>query len=127
MYCKNCGESVTEGFKFCEYCGAEIENIANVKEENKKEENEKVYTNRTSSKPVRIENTEPLTMGQYLGMMLLLVIPVIGIILLIFWSLSTKTNVNRKNFSRAALIIFILTIVLGMPILTNLIAAMTKY
>jgi hypothetical protein len=39
-------------------------------------------------------------------------IPLIGFILMIVWAVSSTTNINRKNFSRAYLIIWIVATIL---------------
>lgn len=48
---------------------------------------------------------EPLSIGQYLGMILLSLIPVVGLIVMIVWAASRSTNVNRKHFAGAILIL----------------------
>lgn len=47
---------------------------------------------------------EPLSVGQYLGIFLLMCIPILSIILLFVWGFGSRANVNRKNFARASLI-----------------------
>lgn len=54
----------------------------------------------------------PLSMGQFLGMMLLTCIPVVGLILLLVWAFSGSSNENKKNFARAELIMAIIFTVL---------------
>lgn len=57
-------------------------------------------------------DNSPLSMGQYLVMMLLMFIPLVNIILLFVWGFGDY-NVNKKNFARAQLIIMAISIVLG--------------
>lgn len=54
----------------------------------------------------------PLSMGQFLGMMLLTCIPIVGFILLLVWAFSGSSNENKKNYARAALIMAIIFTVL---------------
>lgn len=70
--------------------------------------------------PNKPSNPEPLSMGQYLGMMLLMLIPIVNIILLFVWGFGDY-NVNRKNFARAQLIM--VAIGIGLAILFGIIAA----
>ena len=48
---------------------------------------------------------EPLTIAQYIGMFLLNCIPLAGLIVMIVWAASRSTNVNRRHFAAAALIL----------------------
>ncbi|GEM_PF-6846394 len=51
-------------------------------------------------------NTEkPFTVGQWIITLLLIYLPPINLIFLIYWALSKKGSVNRKNFSVASLIL----------------------
>ena len=62
------------------------------------------------------EQNKPLTIGDWLITFILLSIPVVGLIFLLYWILSSSSNVNRKNFCIAAIIfqaaLIILTFVL---------------
>lgn len=58
-------------------------------------------------------SAEPLTMGQYIVMFLLLMIPIANIILPFVWAFGSNTNVNKKNFARALLIMMAIGIVLS--------------
>lgn len=49
--------------------------------------------------------SEPLRVGQYIGMFLLMCIPILNIILLFVWSFGSSANLNKKNFARASLIL----------------------
>ena len=52
-----------------------------------------------------VEDTSPLKMSDYLLMFLVACIPLVNLILLLIWSFSSGVNVNRRNYSRAYLII----------------------
>ena len=54
--------------------------------------------------PMMMADTAPLKTTDYLVLILLSSIPVVGLILLLVWALSTTENVNRRNFCRAQLI-----------------------
>ena len=52
------------------------------------------------------EHTRPLSMGEWVVVLLVPMIPCVGIILYFVWAFSSKTNVNRRNFCRANIVIF---------------------
>lgn len=51
------------------------------------------------------QDTSPMSMGDWLLTLLAAMIPCVGIIFYIVWAFSKTTNVNRRNFCRAQLII----------------------
>lgn len=63
------------------------------------------------------QKSEPMSVGDYLLTMLALLIPCVGIVLYFVWAFGKDGNINRKNFCRAYLIIFAISIVLGMILL----------
>lgn len=54
----------------------------------------------------------PLSVGQYLGMIIIASIPIVGIIMLLVWGFGSGGNPNKKNFAIAYLIIMAIVIVL---------------
>lgn len=48
---------------------------------------------------------EPLSVAQYIGMFLLSCIPLAGLIVMIIWAAARSTNVNRRHFAGAVLIL----------------------
>ena len=67
------------------------------------------------------EDTSPLKMSDYLLMFLVSCIPLVNIILLLIWSFSSGVNVNRRNFSRAYLIITLIAWILYFVLLVGFI------
>lgn len=61
----------------------------------------------------------PLTVLDFFLMSLLSFIPIIGFIFLFIWAFSGNTNINRKNYARAALIWILVSI--GLVILLSII------
>ena len=53
------------------------------------------YTNST---------TAPMSFGDWIVTLLLLMIPIANIVLLFVWAFSSETNLNKKNFAKAQLI-----------------------
>lgn len=71
-------------------------------------------------------NSEPLRVGQYIGMLLLMLIPIVSIIMLLVWSFGGSVNLNKKNFARAMLIVSAISIVLSLIFSTVLISSMRE-
>ncbi|MDD2534337.1 MAG: hypothetical protein PHC86_06530 [Eubacteriales bacterium] len=55
----------------------------------------------------------PLTVGQFLLMLFLTGIPVVGFILLLVWAFGSNSNENKKNYARATLLLSLIGIVLA--------------
>ncbi len=60
------------------------------------------------------EFSAPLTLGNYIVMMLVSAIPVVGFIMLLIWAFSGNTNINKKNYARAALIMMVAVGIISM-------------
>ena len=55
----------------------------------------------------------PLTVGDWIVTMILLVIPLVNLILLIVWAVSGSTHPSKKSFAQAYLIFFGVLFVIG--------------
>jgi len=88
MYCVKCGKQLEDGKTFCKDCKCENAGIA-------------------LREPQR---DEILTVGDYIGIMLLMIIPAINIIMLLSWAFSRNVNPNRRNYARAMLIVSLIGI-----------------
>jgi uncharacterized protein YacL len=66
--------------------------------------------------------TRPMTLGDWVVTLLLLSIQGVNIILMFVWGFSSDTNINKKNYCRAALIFMAIGAVIGI-IITVLLAA----
>ena len=71
----------------------------------------------TASKNTALD--APLTVLDFFLMSLLSFVPIIGFIFLLIWAFSGNTNINRKNYARAALIWILVSI--GLVILLSII------
>ncbi|MDO4623351.1 MAG: hypothetical protein Q4B22_10410, partial [Eubacteriales bacterium] len=63
-----------------------------------------------SSVPVQQEKDRPMTTGDWLVTMLLMMIPVANFVLLLVWAFSSDTNTNKKNWARAELILMLIAV-----------------
>lgn len=64
---------------------------------------------------------KPLSVKEWLITFVVLMIPFIGLIFLLYWALSNSSNVNRKNFCIAYIVIQIALFVLTLLILFTLV------
>ncbi len=136
MFCENCGKNLPEGAKFCDGCGAKTEpaQAAYAAAEpaparpvppppaytpppaQTAPPYQQAYAPPTpaySGQP----GSEPLRVGQYIGMLLLMLVPILSIVLLFMWSFGGSVNPNKKNFARAMLIVsaigFVFSLIFG--------------
>jgi len=79
--------------------------------------------------PYQNDLTEPMTVKQWLGTLALLLIPFANFVLMFVWAFGSGTNINKRNFFRAQLLlaaiimgvyllIFILLMVMGITLAT---------
>lgn len=67
------------------------------------------------SQPVNVgkpASTTPLPVWKYIGIFLLMGIPILGIIMIFVWAFGSSCNQNTKNFARAVLIMSLIAVVL---------------
>jgi uncharacterized membrane protein YqjE len=51
--------------------------------------------------------TRPMSVGEWMITIIVLAIPLVNIIMYIYWAFSDSGNLNRRNFCRASLILFL--------------------
>ena len=132
MFCENCGSTLYEGSKFCVSCGAKTESqqssqaVATAQIPMRPVSPAPVYAPPTYTPPAYVPpvqappvyptqvspGREVLGVGQYIGMFLLMCVPVLNIILLFMWSFGGSVNLNKKNFARASLILCAIMLIL---------------
>ena len=114
MFCENCGNKLPEGAKFCGGCGAKTEPVQPAYTASYYQQ---AYAPPQPAAYSGQPGTEPLRVGQYIGMLLLMCVPILGVILLFVWSFGGSVNLNKKNYARAMLIVcaigLILSIIFG--------------
>ena len=132
--CKQCGAPLEAGNKFCMTCGAPAEAApaqpvqpqtsqtaqayqappqpAGTGKKQKKQR--EIYID--SAAPGPNSPYEPITTKGYIGIALLMAIPVVGIILTIVWALGGCRKVNKRNFARAMLIMMVIALILSLII-----------
>lgn len=125
MFCAYCGNQLPEEAKFCGGCGAKAEPVqpdyttseksapmrpaptppVNTPPVQTAPSHQQAYAPPQSTAYFGQQADEPLRVGQYLGMFLLLCVPILNIILLFRWGFGSSTNLNKKNYARATLIL----------------------
>jgi hypothetical protein len=60
-----------------------------------------------------VERTSVMELGDWLLTLLLLLIPIVNIVLLIYWSVSGGTNLNKQNYARASLVFLVIGVALS--------------
>jgi hypothetical protein len=59
-----------------------------------------------------MKNQDTLTVGDWMIVLLLISIPIVNIIMLFVWALSSDTNETKSNFAKATLMWFVVIIIL---------------
>ena len=90
--CKKCGGTVKAEDSFCMHCGMPLEKEEPFKEEIIKEEKKE-------------EKGDVLSVWDYLLMLIILAIPVVNVIVCIFWIIGKNGNPNRRNLAKAWMIL----------------------
>ena len=153
MYCPNCGKQNPDDAKFCESCGAPTAAAETPKAApppppppppqqpvyNQPPVQQYAPPQQTYYPPQQTYNAAAggapvMSVGSYIGTMLLSAIPLVGFILLLVWAFGSDTNPNKKNFCRAYLILMLIGVVLSIifagvlgGIISNLINDISYY
>ena len=67
-----------------------------------------------------MKNHDTLSVGDWMIILLIISIPVVNIIMLFVWALSSDTNVTKSNFAKAALMWFVVIIILWLLFFASL-------
>ena len=62
-------------------------------------------------------NSKPMTTVNWFITLFILTIPLINIIMFVYWAMSSTGNVNRRNFCRASILWFVIMMVLTFVVL----------
>ena len=86
-HCLRCGTPLPDGAAFCGNCGLQMQKQAPA--------------------------VDVLTVWDYVLMMVIFSLPVIGLVLMLYWSFGGQVGINRKHFARAYLIFYAISLVLS--------------
>jgi len=67
-----------------------------------------------------MKNQDTLSVGDWMIILLLISIPVINIIMLFVWALSSDTNETKSNFAKAVLMWFVVIIIIWILLFASL-------
>ena len=130
-FCTNCGGIIEEGITVCEKCGT-----STVKEQKTVQLQKNVQPNYQQTNYQQQgykqqyevnNNNSPLTVGQYIGTILLGSIPLVGFVLFIVWAFSSDVNINKKNLCRAYLILMLAAVVIEILLIILLVGIFSSY
>lgn len=137
MFCENCGTKTPDDAKFCGGCGTRTESVQASHESVASQTANPVPPATTYAPPAQAASPaqvyytpaqteiEQLSVGQYIGMLLLLWVPILNIILLFMWSFGSSVNPNKKNFARAILILGAISLVIWVVAWTSMWGALS--
>ena len=117
MRCESCGAEIANDSSFCTSCGKKI-TFRTAEEAIGANQPPVDYSQQYNYVPPQQQYypqpamDPPLSVGQYIGMLLLLMIPVVGFVLLLVWAFGGSVNRNKKNYARASLLLLLISTVL---------------
>lgn len=94
--CQGCGKQLLEGSHFCPDCCTITDSNLSLA----------VITE--PAPPEKHSRFAVLSSWSYMGTMLLMCIPVVGLILTLVWAMGGANNLNRVHFARGVLLLYIL-------------------
>ncbi len=128
-FCTKCGTQLEDDKKFCTSCGVSVEAADTAKvqpstpqqpvhqypiNQNKSQQTQQSTSYDGDMPPAAGSKYEPISTGGYIGIMLLMCIPVIGIVIAIIWALGGCRKVNKRNLARAALVMMAIGLVISL-------------
>jgi len=133
-FCTNCGATLEDHKKFCTECGTPVPSAAPaaaapaptpipapvqpVQQPVYQAATATVEPPRTAAgnedAPPKGSKYAPITTGGFIGIMLLMCIPVVGLILIIVWACGGCRKVTKRNLARASLIMMVIGLVISL-------------
>ena len=135
-FCTNCGATLDDDKKFCTECGASVNEspawAAPPPQSAPQPQAAPVYAQTATATmpppqsayqpaaayggdmaPAKGSKYEPITTKGFIGIMLLMCIPIVGQILMIVWALGGCRKINKRNLARASLIMMVVALVIS--------------
>ena len=141
-YCPNCGKMLENAARFCPACGASMTEQT-TSAQTAKDPWEQHDTNQAGrvkftdnpvppayTPPTASSNSsafrpaitkedlqgtpfEPVSTGSFVGILLLMLIPLVNVIFLIVWACGGCRKINQQNFAKGFLIVLVIGVVIG--------------
>ena len=97
--CPSCGFPLESSERFCRNCGAPAPEV-----DRSEAEKTPIAPDNGGSEALH-SSAKPVSMGAFIGLLLLFLIPVVGVIAAIVFAFFAKKNQTVSNFARAVLVI----------------------
>jgi|GEM_PF-1801071 hypothetical protein len=113
MECPQCSNIMEDGAVVCDVCGTSFETLEfdKIKHTNANDGRVAIL-----KRPQRRKNNNPpqISLPQYLYMLLVMCVPILGIIMAFLWAFKVDEhhNPNRTNLARAMLIVWLVLLVI---------------
>ena len=110
MVCNHCGFDNPNDSNTCANCGNYLrENPSPYSQPNHYQSNQWQQTGQQYNQHAfygqSLDDPTPLTTKQYVGMILLQMVPIAGFVMLLVWAFSKPGNINRRNYARGSLLV----------------------
>ena len=115
--CASCGAELIDGLKFCTSCGAAVTEAPPVQPTVQpvvQQPVQPVAAPVVQQDPMAGTKYELISTWGYIGISLLMCIPVVGQILMIVWACGGCRKLQKRNYARAMLIMFAISLVLSL-------------
>ncbi len=136
-FCTNCGSPMEEDKKFCTECGTSFLDTAAApaapqppvqpaqpvqtapppRQQVRQAPPQPAYAPQPTygeAPPAPGSKYEPITAGGYIGILLLMCIPLVGLVLAVIWALGGCKKINKRNLARAFLVLTVIGLVLSL-------------
>lgn len=111
--CKKCNKSFGDELSFCDVCGSAL--------------TEESQGAAPQYRPQNVSNLEPVSVGEWVGIMLLPLIPCVGglvwLILMFVWAFDDNAKASKRTYARASLIIALIGVFIGIIALASFASA----
>lgn len=111
--CNSCGAVIPAGKKFCTSCGTPVGAAADVPAPPSKASAAAAPVAAPAPAAYVQTNPEIISTGAYVGLALLALIPVVGLVIYIVMACGVFKRINVRNYARAAIILWVVGLVLG--------------
>ncbi len=122
QFCQYCGAGMEPNSTFCQACGksqsaqaapAAPAQQAYTAPQQQYNTTPQYNPNTAYNAGVQAALDAPLKVGEYIGMFLLMCIPIVRFIMILIWGFGSSSNTNKKNFARAVMILFVIGLALS--------------